>query len=43
MRIWIFLSHAVSMNARNDHSIGKVGSSANGHVFCINALLVNGY
>lgn len=31
------------MNARNDHSIGKVGSSANGHVFCVNTLLVNGY
>lgn len=31
------------MKARNDHSIGKVGSSANGHVFCVKALLVNGY
>ncbi len=31
------------MNARNDHSIGKVGSCADGHVFCVNTLLVNGY
>ena len=31
------------MNAGNDHSIGKVGSSADGHIFCVKILLVNGY
>jgi len=32
------------MTARNDHSIGKMGSSTNDHTFfAVNAVLVNVY